>query len=380
MTEIIHISIDRRAEWDALAAREPFFSLLQSWTWGTFKEKAGWKAYRIAAQDKGKLVAGAQLLIKSAPLGIASMAYIPRGPVGDWMAPAIMPLLLDELYRVSQDHRSVFLRIEPAQPDHSNCASALQAQGFRSNSYTNQPRATIIVDLSQGLDSLLAQFHHKTRYNIRYSSRKGVVVRVGDENDLPLFHRFMQMTGSRSGFTVRSLDYYRNEWRVFSKVGQIKLFVAEYQDRPLAVNISAVFGRCAAYLHGGSSGEYANLQPNYLLMWEAIQWAHAQGCEGFDLWGIPDEIGISVYQSSGELPISDRTDGLWGVYRFKRGFSKDVLLFTSAQDYAFSPFLYALATNRFFSMIYLRKPLLLLIVLETHKRISESNKTPKNCL
>lgn len=347
--EILHVKEDFREEWDALVAREPSFSLLQSWQWGTFKETSGWKVYRVAVWDKVSLIAGAQLLIKSAPLGIASMAYIPRGPVGDWMNPAITPLLLDELHHIARDHRAVFLRIEPSLPDNSTCASTLQNHGFQSSSYTNQPRATIVVDLSQGIDSLFTQLHQKTRYNIRYASRKGVVMRVGDENDLPMFHRLMGVTASRGGFTVRSLDYYREELRAFTKTGQVKLFIAEYQGHPIAVNMSAVFGKCAAYLHGGSTGEYANFQPNYLIMWEAMRWAHTQGCESFDLWGIPDDVGISVIQAGSDLPKSDRTDGLWGVYRFKRGFSNNIVLFASAHDYAYSPLLYKLATNRYFS-------------------------------
>jgi lipid II:glycine glycyltransferase (peptidoglycan interpeptide bridge formation enzyme) len=347
--EIINITAERRADWNTLAAREPYFSLLQSWEWGDFKEESGWKPFRVAVQDKGSLIAGAQMLIKSAPLGIASMAYVPRGPIGDWMNESASALLLDELRRIARHHRAVFLRIEPSLPDDSSCAPILQRHGFRSSPYTNQPRATIMVNLSQGMDALMAQFHQKTRYNIRYSAKQGVTMRIGGEDDLPMFHRLMTITGSRGAFTVRSLDYYLDEWKTFSKTGQMKLFIAEYEGKPIAVNMSAVFGRCAAYLHGGSSGEHANLQPNYLIMWEAMQWAHSQGCESFDLWGIPDEVGVSVYQASGELPISERTDGLWGVYRFKRGFSKDVLLFASAHDHAFSNFLYALATNRYFS-------------------------------
>lgn len=347
--EILHVDEERSTEWDALIAREPSFSILQSWKWGVFKEDSGWKVFRVAVQDEGRLIAGAQLLINSAPMGITSMAYVPRGPVGDWMNAAVTPLLLDELHCIARKHRAAFLRIEPSRPNSSACAGILEGQGFLSSIYTNQPRATIVVDLSQGLDALLAHFHQKTRYNIRYASKKGVVVRIGDENDLPMFHRIMQITSSRGGFTVRSLDYFLDEWHAFSKTGQIKLFIAEYQGNPIAVNMSAVFGRCAAYLHGGSSGEHRNLQPNYLIMWEAMKWAHAEGCETFDLWGIPDEVGISVYKSGEILPKSDRTDGLWGVYRFKRGFSKNVLLFTSAHDYAYSPFLYALATNRLFT-------------------------------
>ncbi|HRF41316.1 MAG TPA: peptidoglycan bridge formation glycyltransferase FemA/FemB family protein, partial [Saprospiraceae bacterium] len=46
--------------------------------------------------------------------------------------------------------------------------------------------------------------------------------------------------------------------------------------------------------------------PNYLLQWEAMRWAKAHGCTRYDLWGAPD--------------IFDESDGMWGVYQFKRGF------------------------------------------------------------
>lgn len=347
--KVKQIKADQREQWNTLVAKEPSFGLLQSWEWGAFKEQSGWKVFRVAVQDKESLIAGAQLLIRSAPFGIASFAYVPRGPFGDWMNTAVIPLLMGELQRIASNHRVVFLHIEPCNPDNSTCGSILQDQGFQASWYTNQPRATIVVDLSQGLDSLFEQLHQKTRYNIRYASRKGVTMRVGDENDLPMFHRLMQITASRGGFTARSLDYYRDEWSTFSKTGQTKLFIAEYEGEPIAVNMSSVFGRSAAYLHGGSSGEYANLQPNYLIMWEAMRWAHTQGCDSFDLWGVPDEVGISVSHDGSDLPKSDRTDGLWGVYRFKRGFSKNVVLFASAHDYVYSPLLYKLGTNPFFS-------------------------------
>jgi lipid II:glycine glycyltransferase (peptidoglycan interpeptide bridge formation enzyme) len=293
-------------------------------------------------------MAGVQMLVRLAPFGLVSMAYVPRGPIGDWLNEEITSPLLSELHQTARRYRAVFLRIEPSLLNDSVCAQILQRHQFRSSPYSNQPRATIIVDLAQGLDQLLAQMHHRTRYNIRYAAKQGVTVRVGGPEDLPMFHRLIQITGRRGGFSSRALDYYRDEWETFAARGQIKLFIASYQGKPLAVNMSAVFGEHAANLHGASSGEYSNLKPNYLLMWEALQWAKSQNCRTFDLWGIPDEVGVTVYEGN-DLPVTDRTDGLWGVYNFKRGFSKKVWLFASAHDYAYSPLLYTLATNKLFN-------------------------------
>ena len=339
--KITHVSPDRREEWNALAAGETSFALLQSWAWGEFKENLGWKAFRIAAEVDGRIVAAAQLLIKPVPGRLASVAYVPRGPVGQWLDDAIAGQLLDEVHRVARRHRAVFLRVEPAQPDDSSAAPVLAALGFRESPATNQPRATILVDLTPDLDDVLARMHKKTRYNIRLAARHGVVVRDGDASDLEMAHGLLRVTAKRGRFGARSRRYYERELATFAEHGNYRFLVATHEGEPLAVNISAAFGSRAAYIHGASSDEHRALMPNYLLMWEAMRWAKDRGCESFDLWGIPDEVGRLATQDS-TTPVTESTDGLWGVYRFKRGFNGDIAYYVAAHDYPYSRRLYGL--------------------------------------
>ena len=346
--KITHIIETRKEDWNSLVSRTRSFVLMQTWEWGKFKEELGWEPFRIAVEDDGELVAGAQILFKSMSMGLIKMAYVPRGPVGEWSHPDVAALLLDEMHRIARGNRAAFLRIEPPLEDSSPNISVLEEKGFRQSSYSNQPRATIIVDLSLDMDNLMSRFSQKTRYNIRYAERKGVEVRIGNEKDIPIFYKLMQTTAKRAGFANRSLEYYTKEWNTLSKKGVVKLFIAEFRGQPIAANMSAAFGECGAFLHGASSGEHTNLQPNYLLMWKAMEWAHNKSCSIFDLWGIPDEVGISVVRQGADLPINHRTDGLWGTYHFKRGFSKDVKLYCCAHDYAYSPFIYNLSVNTYF--------------------------------
>jgi len=346
--QAVCITADRREEWNTFVAQEPSFALLQSWEWGEFKEKLGWKAFRIAVEEQGQIVAGAQMLVRPVPLGLASVAYVPRGPLGNWLDEEIRPPLLSELQRVARHHRAVFLRFEPPLLNDPTIGRILGQHRFRASAYTNQPCATIIVDLAQGLDDILAHMRRSTRYSIRYAAKQGVTVQAGNVEDLEVFCRLMQITGRRGGFRPRALNYYRHQWETFAPLGWLRLFVASYQGKILAMNVSTAFGGHAIYLHGASSGEYSNLTPNHLLLWEAIQWAKAQNCRTYDLWGIPDEVAQAVYKGQG-APVSDRTDGLWGVYRFKSGFSKDIVCYVGAYDQIYSPLLYALITNKVFN-------------------------------
>lgn len=337
-----------QGEWNAFAAREPAFSLLQSWEWGEFKEKLGWRAFRVAVRQKGDIVAGAQLLIKSLLPGLASVAYIPRGPIGNWFETGIADQLLSELHKLARSQRAVFLKIEPPLPDEPAFHQMLKQHHFRMSRHTNQPRVTLIVNLEQELGDIAGQMRKKTRQYIRKAERDGITVRTGYCEDLPTFYEVMRVTSRRGRFPHRARSYYEHEWQAFADKGQAVLLMAMHKDQVQAVRSAYCFGKHAAEFHGGSLDAAADLHANYLLVWEAVKWAKAQGCCTYDLWGIPEEIGRTAPQGNA-LPVSGRTDGLWGVYRFKSGFSKDLVRYVGAYDYVYSSLLYALIENRFVS-------------------------------
>jgi lipid II:glycine glycyltransferase (peptidoglycan interpeptide bridge formation enzyme) len=113
--------------------------------------------------------------------------------------------------------------------------------------------------------------------------------------------------------------------------------VAEHDGRPLAALMVFARGSTAWYFYGASSSDGRNLMPTYALQWQAMRWARARGCSRYDLWGVPDE-PESVLESE----FTRRQDGLWGVYRFKRGFGGRLARTTGAWDLVLRPGLYRL--------------------------------------
>jgi lipid II:glycine glycyltransferase (peptidoglycan interpeptide bridge formation enzyme) len=102
--------------------------------------------------------------------------------------------------------------------------------------------------------------------------------------------------------------------------------LAEYEGNPLAAVILVRFGERMIYMYGASTERERQRMPGYLLQWEAIRLARAQGCQIYDFWGAPNEFVES--------------DPLWGVWRFKEGFSGQVVRFIGAWDYVARPFWY----------------------------------------
>jgi lipid II:glycine glycyltransferase (peptidoglycan interpeptide bridge formation enzyme) len=145
----------------------------------------------------------------------------------------------------------------------------------------------------------------------------------------------MRATGERDGFGVHSLAYYQRAYQLFQPSGAGALFIARFQGRPLAGLMAFARGRRGWYFYGASTDEERNRMPAYLLQLEAMRWAAARGCKQYDLWGVPDEDEETL-----ESQFEKRSDGLWGVYRFKRGFGGQLKRAAPAYELALIPPLY----------------------------------------
>ncbi len=317
------------AAWEAFLARHPQAHLLQTAAWGGLKEAFGWRAARVLAGQ-----AGAQVLFRPLPLGF-TVAYLPKGPVGPreaWEA------LWPQVDALARRQRAVFLKVEPDLWEETDPQGSAPPPGFRPSPHAIQPRRTLLVSLEGAEEEILARMKQKTRYNIRLAARKGVTVRPW--SDVEGFYRLLQETGARDGFGVHSLAYYRRAYQIFHPRGEAELLVAEYQGEPLAALMVFARGRRAWYFYGASTGKHRNKMPTYLLQWEAMRWAKARGCTEYDLWGVPDADAATL-----EAQFTQRRDGLWGVYRFKRGFG-GVLRRAPVWDRVYHPLLYRLYLRR----------------------------------
>jgi lipid II:glycine glycyltransferase (peptidoglycan interpeptide bridge formation enzyme) len=327
------------AEWDNFITTY-HGHLLQSWAWGELKSRFGWTAHRIQVDD-----AAAQILFRRLPLGL-TIAYIPKGPVVDWTNRQQCQALFSTIHTEAKNHRAIFLKVEPHLwcrfADCSQSVPALQAaaeflvgSGFILAD-TVQPRTSLVVDISGDEDAVLAAMKQKTRYNIRLATKKGVTVRMGSAADVNTFYDLSVTTSTRDGFGIHSLDYYQAAYDLFAP-DRGALLLSEFEGEPLAALMAFCHGLDAFYFFGASSNRRRKLMPNYLVQWAAIQWARNQGCIRYDLWGIPDADPTTL-----EAEFQKRRDGLWGVYRFKRGFGGQVVQSIGAYDYVYNPVFYQL--------------------------------------
>lgn len=330
------------AFWDEFVCQHPRSHFLQLSAWGAFKAEFGWDFERIALADaNGKLVAGAQLLFRRLPFRLGAMAYVPYGPLVDWQDAEQVQALVHAMDGVARRHGSVFMKIEPGLdvPE-----AALQKAGFRLSPQTVQPPRTLVLDIngtdnagnSINEDAILKQMNQGTRRNIRKSEKNGVTVRMGSRQDIDQFNRMLNTTSQRQNFGVHVPRYYERIYDEFiagKTPVKAALLMASYVDETsqqphdLAGVIVFVLGKQSWYLYGASSDEDRQRMASFGVQWAAIQWARAQGASIYDMVGVPDFPPDIL-----EAQFEQHADGLWGVYRFKRGWGGRVIRTIGAWD------------------------------------------------
>jgi len=328
------------AEWDDFVINHPNGSILQTTNWARLKNRFGWSSQRVWMRRDGRLVAGAQVLFRSVAIGIVKMGYIPHGPLVEWGDDEQVEVLFNYIDQAAYKRGAGMLKLEPRiwqdEISSDSWAAVFDRYGCVTSPDTIQPPRTILIDLRPTEDNILAAMKQKTRYNIRLAEKKGVTVREGSSIDLTAFNRLMQLTGKRDGFGIHQPEYYRAAYELFAP-DHAAIFLAEYEGKPLAGVMVFAWGKTAAYFYGASSDEERQRMPAYAAQWTAIRWAKRRGCRVYDLWGIPD-----AEEAELEADFTERQEGLWPVYRFKRGFGGEIKRTVGAADRVYNQTLHRL--------------------------------------
>ena len=305
--------------WDELVGENPDGGqILQTRAWGEFKRAHRWAPQYLVSETEPPV---ALLVLRHAVPGLGVLGYVPKGPGVAGLAE--LPALLEGL-RVTA--ASAFaIKVEPEIEQTQAAISSLRAMGLEKSRHDVQiSRATIIVDLRPDEDALIASFKPKCRYNIRLAERRGVTVApvALDDASVDTMYSLMTSTRDRAGFTLRSKEYFSQYWHLHAAAGQGQLFFASLDGAVLAGVFATHIGRKGWYKDGGSTKEHAAVMAPYLLQWEVMRWLRARGVEAYDLVAVPPAAELNPAHP------------LFGLYRFKSGFSDRITEYVGTWDLA----------------------------------------------
>jgi lipid II:glycine glycyltransferase (peptidoglycan interpeptide bridge formation enzyme) len=290
-------------------------NFLQSPAWGLFQKSLGKDVrYFAAYDDAGTILLSALVIVNK--VGGKNYGFAPFGPVfavEESRQLEVFNFFAKELRKfISQ---MIFLRFEPAE----DFFSGEGVGGFEKKSKSSRivksadlnPHQTLLLDLRQDEQSLLAAMKPKTRYNIKVAQKEDVEIRVLYEVPIPASGEQDPFSASaqRAGVSTYSREYFSRLLKFFSEnSGRQKItarcYAAYHQGDLLAANIILEYGSCSTYLFGGALDKKRNTMPSYLLHWQAILDAKSRGCTAYDFWGVE----------------TDERHPWYGFSKFKLGF------------------------------------------------------------
>lgn len=296
--------------------------VMQSYEWGSFREAMGVKVYRIGVFENDSLLSGFTVSIHPIPHTNFTVGYLPKGGL-------INQLSLSTLKKMGAENNCIFIKLEP-NIEASEQARVVMEKYSQSSVKALFTKYTFQLDLTRNETEIFSGFKEKTRYNVRLSEKKGVIVREEfEESSFEDYLKLMRETTKRNGFFAHDDNYHRTMWKILRDAGIAHLMVARFNGEALTAWIVFVFNEVLYYPYGSSSSSHRELMSSNLMMWEAIKFGKKMGCKLFDMWG-----------SLGADP--DSKDPWYGFHRFKEGYSPRLVEFVGSYDIVINPSLYPL--------------------------------------
>jgi lipid II:glycine glycyltransferase (peptidoglycan interpeptide bridge formation enzyme) len=322
------VEISRNVEdrhWDEFVARCPGGHPEQTSLWGQVKAFYGWRPVRGVISRNGGVAGGFQLLTRSFKWG-AKIGYVSRGPLAISDDPRLLETIASELDQLAKKEGVVYLAVVPSYVGQAFSHIALKRGFMLKPDFippTGLTTATLILDLSQGLEQIWSQVRRDLRRFIRVGYRQGITVRQGSEDDVEQFRRLMWALCKRRGTTPMppQRDFFKNLWRAFHPDGYVKLFFSEFEKKPVAGGLLFTMGDTARFWKTGWAGDHVKRNPSPVLWWEMIKWAKGNGYRYFDIVQIDAGHAKSILRGE---PIPATKE--YGMTFFKTSFGGQVTL------------------------------------------------------
>jgi peptidoglycan pentaglycine glycine transferase (the first glycine) len=319
-----------------IQGNSPDGGFLQSEEWRKFQESVGRKTFHVESEGFWANVVEHKLPI------VGKYFYIPRGPIMSCNTQhETCNKGIKNLIELAKRENAGWIRIDANNSSLDIIRNSVEINGNKLKivraPHDMQPREILVMDITKLEEQLLAEMKAKTRYNIKLSQKHGISLRITNpyeytnNKDVEEFLKLVKITAERDKITTHPESYYR---KMFDTIPpeNLKLYVAEYQNKVIAANIVVFYGNAATYLHGASDNEYRNVMAPYLLQWQAMMDAKRAGFAKYDLGGI----------RTCNMQRATCSNGWVGITRFKLGFAPSTkpFIFPGSYDIILNPFKY----------------------------------------
>lgn len=324
------LASDVRREWDDLVGRTGYADVSQLSGWARVRASAGYRPLYVLADCQGRLVGGAQILLRSVPI-VGTIGYVPYGPViSDTAARApVRRAVCAALYELGRRRTRVLLAQPPSGAE--DVSAELLDMGFRESDAGIAPAASLRIGLDRGEEEIRSQLSRRLRCWSRRWGERGVRVRMGSACDIPTAAALFAQTAAHQGFAGFSVAYLRSLYDALAPGGHVVILLAEVGGTPVAAELLTCCGGVLKSRLAGldrSDPLAPRLNVAAAVIWEAIGYARAHGYEWFDFGGV-SSAARAQQLLSGELVDRSR---LPGPDQFKLSFGGRIFHYPQAVE------------------------------------------------
>ncbi len=316
-------AIDREG-WDRHWQTANHCTLPQSWEYGTAMGRAHFcRPGRFVIHDGQGVVRGmVQFLVRDLPW-LGGAIRLNRGPVvcGSSWSPEEQGHFLRALKTTARCHRWWYLRSAFAWPEGDPVRALLQGQGFRPAT-SGMAWGSHLLSLTPDVAVLRQHLAGKWRNLLVKGERLGVVVQAGVTagrwQQLQTHYQDFQRERGFAGISPKLLDQLIQQQGPLWRIHLLSAHLPTDLSVPVGLLVAIHHGETATYLIGLTTGDGRRLQANYLLLWQAILLAKAEGLSWFDLGGVTAETpeGIRHFKSGlGGKPYQWVGEWVWHGWR-----------------------------------------------------------------
>ncbi len=300
--------------------------ITQSKEWQKFQDNLGETSFFEKTDDYQYLA-----ILKNTPVG--KYLYLPYGPVAK-DKPAFKKSL-KSLENLAKDHGTIFIRIEPQNPDF---VKSLPKSAKKSKDLN--PKETWVLDITPDKPTILTNFSQGTRTRYNTYAKKGLSVRsTKDPTEIKHLVSLQNKLFKEKNLNTFSENYLKTELeQPFATLYLVEYHHPENAEKDentpkdgqiLAASLFFDYKDTRYYMQSAADTEYKKLPATVALLTTAIFDAKEQGTKYFDFWGIAPE----------DAPDSHP----WkGFTKFKQSFGGSAVSYAGTYDLVLNPAKYQL--------------------------------------
>ena len=263
---------------------------LQSNAWEEFQKAEGFEIFREKSKNY-------EFMAILKPTSLGNYLFLPYGPTLKDKK-ALKPALA-AIKKLAREKNCIFARIEPTIPF---SAAEMKKIGAKKSHHID-PEHTWILDLPK-TDAEIYEIIGKNKARAhRNRKNKEISIRTSrNPADMEIFFKFYEAVAEKDNFQMNERNYLKNQL----KFDFATLYIAEFQEKPIAATIMYTGQDACYYAYAGTDYEFRKKEGGAILLTQMLMDARAAGKKFFDFWGITTS--------------DDPKDPWYGFTKFKKSF------------------------------------------------------------